>query len=250
MTKVLDIINFTETFAPLNTQCEWDNSGLLVGNKDTEVKKVLLCLDITHAVVEEAKNLGCELIISHHPVIFSPLSHIDTHDVCYHLIRENIAALCLHTNLDRAQNIGVNVELAKALSLQNPTLYPEEFLCVGELTHEMNSDEFASFVKEALNCRGVRYTKKDKIKKVAVSSGGGGEAVFLKNKYDFDALVTGEIKHHLFLFASENELCAVEAGHFNTEDVVIAELVKNLAEKFPQLSFTKSVSLTDVVNFA
>ncbi len=250
MTKVLDIINFTETFAPLSTQCEWDNSGLLVGNLDTQITKVLVCLDITHAVVEEAKHLGCELILSHHPVIFSPLSHIDTHDICYHLISENIAALCLHTNLDKAADTGVNTELAKTLCLKNSVLYPDDFLCVGELEREMNSDEFANFVKEALYCRGVRYTKKDKIKKVAVSSGGGGEAVFLKDKYGFDALVTGEIKHHLFLFADENSLCAVEAGHFNTEDVVIAPLTQKLVDKFPQVCFTKSVSLSDVVNFA
>ena len=249
MTKVLDIINFTETFAPLDTQCEWDNSGLLVGNSNTEITKVLVCLDITHAVVKEAKNLGCELIISHHPVIFSPLSHIDTQDICYHLIRENIAALCLHTNLDKAKDTGVNTELAKALSLNNTEFYPDDFLCVGELLKEMSSDEFASYVKKALKCNGVKYTKKDKIKRVAVSSGGGGEAVLLKSKYNFDALVTGEIKHHLFLYASENSLCAVEAGHFNTEDIVVTPLTEKLSEKFPEVSFTKSNSLSDVVNF-
>ena len=122
----------------------------------------------------------------------------------------------MHTNLDIAEDGGVNTELAKALKLQNTVLYQDDFLCVGELTKEMSCDDFAIFVKEHLNCKGVKYTKSNDIKTVAVSSGGGGEAVLLNGKYHFDALVTGEMKHHLFLYAQEEKICAVEAGHFST----------------------------------
>ena len=248
MVSINDIIKFTETFAPLSTQCEWDNSGLLVNTK-RGVTKALLCLDITNEVVEEAKNIGAQLIISHHPVIFSPLKSIDCDSVTANLIKSDISALCLHTNLDIAQDCGVNTELAKALGLLNTELYQEDFLCVGELEKQMSCDEFASFVKERLHCRGVRYTKSGDIKTVALSSGGGGDAVVLKNKYNFDALVTGEIKHHLFLLAQEMSLCAVEAGHFSTEDVVIEPLKNKLSEKFPDVEFLKSEALKDPIHF-
>lgn len=249
MVSLNEIIKFTESFAPLCTQCEWDNSGLLVSAEDKNITKVLLCLDITKAVVNEAKDMGAQLIISHHPVIFSPLSHIECDSVVSELIKNDISALCLHTNLDIAQDCGVNTELSKALLLKNTTLYQDDFLCVGELEEKMSCDDFAQYVKDKLCCNGVRYTKSGDIKTVAVSSGGGGEAVMLKEKYGFDALVTGEIKHHLFLYACENSLCAVEAGHFNTEDVVILPLKEKLSEKFADIFFTKSQALTDPVCF-
>ncbi len=248
MVSINDIINFTETFAPLSTQCEWDNSGLLVNTK-RGVTKVLLCLDITKDVVTEAESFGAQLIISHHPIIFSPMKSIDCDSVVSQLIKSNISALCLHTNLDIAEDCGVNTELAKALKLKDTKLYQEDFLCVGELENKMSCDEFAQFVKESLNCRGLRYTKSGDIKTVAVSSGGGGDAVMLKDKYNFDALVTGEIKHHLFLLSQEMSLCAVEAGHFSTEDVVIEPLKNKLSEKFPDVEFLKSEALKDPVHF-
>lgn len=249
MTLVNNILEYTEKIAPLATQAQWDNSGLLVGDASTAVSKAMLCLDITDTVIDEAKNAGCELIISHHPVIFTPLSEIPTDHIVYKLIKAELTALCLHTNLDIAENIGVNAQLAKALKLTDTTLYPEEFLCVGNLENEMSDNEFATYVKNALSCKGVRYTNGKNIKIVAVSSGGGGEALLLHKKYDFDALVTGELKHHLFIYANEQKICAVEAGHFNTEDVVISPLCGILKEHFPDVEFIKSKTLTDPVNF-
>lgn len=250
MTLVKDILSHLDSIAPITTKAAWDNCGLLVGDADKEVKKALLCLDITPEVVNEAKELGCELIVSHHPVIFSPLSEIGSDHIVYKLIENGIFAICMHTNLDIAENIGVNACLAQALKLSNTTLYPDDFLCVGTLENTMTDTEFANFVKTSLGCRGVRYTKGNVVKTVGVSSGGGGDAVFMQDKYGFDALVTGELKHHQFLYAKNRSLCAVEAGHFNTEDVVISPLLSNLKEKFGDVDFIKSRALCDVVNFA
>lgn len=249
MTLIKNILDFIEKSAPIDTQASWDNSGLLVGDLHRDVKKVLVALDITKAVVEEAKSLGCELIISHHPVIFSPLSQICCDNIVYSLIKADICALCLHTNLDIAENIGVNIKLAQALGLENSTLYPEDFLCVGTLKTGMSDTQFARHVKDSLNCNGVRYTNGGDIKTVAVCSGGGSDAIELNKKYRFDAIVTGEIKHHHFLYAHEQNFCCVEAGHFNTEDVVITPLVNTLNDIFSDVSFIKSEALTDVVNF-
>ncbi len=249
MATTTEILAFLDSFAPISTQCEWDNSGLLVSSSNKAVKKALLCLDITKAVVEEALKIGAQLIVSHHPIIFSPLKSIDCDSTVATLIKNDISAICMHTNLDIAEDCGVNTELAKALKLQNTVLYQDDFLCVGELTQEMSCEDFAKYVKIHLNCKGVKYTKSDFIKTVAVSSGGGGESVLLKDKYHFDALVTGEMKHHLFLFAQENGICVVEAGHFSTEDVVVNPLKVKLSDRFPQVEFVKSESLIDPVYF-
>lgn len=249
MPTTTEIFKFLDSFAPVSTQCEWDNSGLLVKASSNEVKKVLLCLDITKEVVKEAVKIDAQLIISHHPIIFSPLKNIDCDSTIATLIRNDISAICMHTNLDIAKECSVNEELANALHLQNTVLYGEDFLCVGELPQEMACDDFADFVKNRLNCRGVKYTKSTTIKTVGVSGGGGGEAVLLKDKYNFDALVTGEMKHHLFLFAQEQNICAIEAGHFSTEDVVINPLKNKLSDKFPNVEFVKSQELSDPVYF-
>ena len=249
MALIKDIYEYIDFLAPFETQAQFDNCGLLIGDMNTLVSKVLLSLDITDEVVNEAKEKGCELIISHHPVIFSPLKSVCESDIVYKLIKAGLSALCVHTNLDKAENIGVNVCLANALKLQNQQLYPDEFLCVGELENTMSDEEFALFVKEKLNVEGVRYTKGNAIKKVAVSSGAGSEAVTLKSKYGFSALVTGELKHHHFLYAKENSLCAVEAGHFSTEDIAIEPLKEALKEKFSDVLFIKSQALTDPIHF-
>lgn len=245
MTYIKDIMEFCNTFAPFSTQEEWDNSGLNIGNPDTKIQKVLLSLDITLDTVSEAKEKDVDLIISHHPVIFTPQKSIAFGTVCAKLVQNNISALCLHTNLDKAQEIGVNEILAKTLQLQNTELFPDEFLCIGELEKEMSSDDFAEYVKSKLNSKSVRYTDCKNIKKVAVSSGGGGDAVFLFDKYKFDALVTGELKHHQFIFAKERSFCAVDAGHFATENVVINPLCDMLSQKFSDVKFLISEHQSD-----
>lgn len=230
MTTIKDIISVADKYAPFDTQADFDNSGFLVGDENTIVTKALCCLDITNEVIDEAKEKGCQLIVSHHPVIFSPLSEIHPHSIVYKLIKNNLSALCLHTNFDRAPQFGVNQILADVLNLQNSVLYPEDFLCVGNLENPLTDSEFAKLVTEKLNCNSVRYTKNGGkiISKVAVSSGAGSEAVTLMHKYGFDALVTGEIKHHHFLYANTNLLCAVEAGHFETESIAVSSMSKML----------------------
>lgn len=245
-----DILNFLDSNAPVSDACDWDNCGLLCGDKNQKVTKVMLCLDITKAVVQDAINCGCELIISHHPVIFSGLKNIEKDSVIYDLVKANISAICMHTNLDIAQNFGVNETLAKALSLNNTTLYKDDFLCIGELENTMDGDSFARYVKSKLNCKGVRYTNSADIKTVGVCSGAGSDAVEKMLHYNLDALVTGEIKHHHFLYANENSLCVVEAGHFNTEVIVTDSLKALLEPQFSDIQFIKSTAECDPVIFA
>ncbi len=249
MISVNDILAYADSIAPLCDALEWDNCGILCGDKNAQVTKALVCLDITKEVVDEAKEKGCELIISHHPVIFSGLKSIHPDDVAYKLVSSGIAAICLHTNLDKAPDIGVNACLANALDLKNTTLIKDEFLCIGELETTMTGSQFALFVKEKLGANGVRFTDSDIIKKVGVSSGAGSEAVEKMHTYGIDALVTGEVKHHHFLYAQSHRLCVVEAGHFATEDVVVQPLVDILSNRFATVKFEKSKSLCDMVSY-
>ena len=229
--KLNDILEYSRALAPFETAEEWDNVGLLVGSEDTEIDRVLLALDVTPAVVREAHEKSAALIISHHPVIFRPLSAICADSAEYLLIKYGIAALCLHTNLDRAEN-GVNTALGKALGLQDTELFPEQFLLVGETCREYTAAEFATHIKESLNAPSVRFTE-GKVSKIAISSGGGGEGVELALEHGCDAFVTGELKHHQYLYAAEHGIAAFDAGHFSTEDVVIPQLKAMLEQRFP-----------------
>lgn len=238
--KLSNIIEFAQKIAPFDTAEEWDNVGLLTGSPAWEVQRVLLALDITPAVVKEAHEKGAQLIISHHPVIFSPLHALCPDNAAYLLAKYDIAALCLHTNLDRAEQ-GVNTALGAALGLKNTTLYADDFLLVGEPETPCDADTFAAFIKERLQAPSVRFTA-GKVSRVAVSSGGGGEGVELYQKYGFDAFVTGELKHHQYLYAVQHGIAAFDAGHFSTEDVVIAPLAKCFSERFPEVEFMISES--------
>lgn len=254
MAKVKDIFNFINEIAPFEKALSFDNCGLIVGEKEKNIKNVLLSLDITKDVVEEAKNLSVDLIISHHPVIFKPISTIKTDSIVSLLCKNDISAICAHTNLDMADK-GVNFQLAKKLNIKNtsPLTYEEEkpLGLIGNLSSELECEEFAGYVKNSLGCKGVRYTefKNKKIKTVAVCSGSGGE--FYKKAYEkgADAMVTGEIKHSQIIAANELGIMVVDAGHYKTENVILEPLKNMLEEKFKNISFYLSQSFTDKINY-
>jgi len=250
MITINDILKFTETFAPLNTQMEFDNSGLLVGNGETKVTKAIVTLDITNKVVDEAISLGAELIISHHPVIFSPLKKIQREDAVYKLINYGIDALCLHTNLDLSPEFGVNTCLADAVGVKNYMFAEGECLLIGELDNETETKSFAEIVKKALNCNGVRFTNGNKkIKTVAICTGSGGDYAPLAKEYNADVLITGEIKHNQILVANKLDIAIIDGSHYRTEDIVIEPLCKKLADKFPDVKFIKSTTFSDDLQF-
>ena len=250
MQKIKDILNYTETFAPLDTQMDFDNSGLLIGSIDESVSKVLLTLDITNSVVEEAVKIGAELILSHHPVIFAPLKKIEKNTVVYNLIKNEINALCLHTNLDLGESFGVNTCLADAVGVKNYKFVQDECLLVGELGKEMTTKEFAEIVKISLSCKGVRFTNGEtEIKTIAICSGSGGDYVKLAKQTGADLLLTGEIKHNQILTANEIGLSIIDASHYKSEDIVITPLLNKLQQQFPDLEFIKSKTFSDKLEF-
>ncbi len=246
---VNDIFAYTETFAPVNTAADFDNCGILVGDENADVTKAVVALDITTDVVREASSLGAQLIISHHPVIFNPLKRVKKGTAVYDLIKNDITALCIHTNLDISPVFGVNTALAEALGIENGKFIEGTYAFIGELKEPVSGEEFARLAKEKLNCYSVRYTDKDKIQKVCVSSGAGAEELFTAIENGCDAFLTGEMKHHLFIEAMEKKIAVVETGHFKSEDVVISPLVKKLKKQFPEIEFVKSATVIDNVKY-
>ncbi len=236
---VRDIFEFLNSLYPVNTACDFDNVGILVGDSNAEVKKALVTLDCTLSAVEKAKEESCQLIITHHPVIFSPLKSVVKGSLTYELIESKISVISMHTNLDIADG-GVNDCLFNALELKNitPVIANDGFILKGGEVEPASADAFAKKIKTALGGM-VKYADSRKpIERVLVCSGSGGDFIETALEKGYDALVTADVKHHQFLNAADNSVSIFDAGHFETEDIVINPLKNILSEQFPETEFS------------
>ncbi|MBR5684346.1 MAG: Nif3-like dinuclear metal center hexameric protein [Ruminococcus sp.] len=243
--RINDIYAYLDSLYPFSSQDSWDNSGLLVENYDMECDKVLLSLDITRKVVDEAANKGAELIISHHPVIFEPLKAITRESTVYELIDRGIAALCMHTNLDISEG-GTNGvilrELGKKYALAgNPEPFEEigggrHYGWIVQLAEPIAPAELAQGLKAIFGCEYVRMSRRrHKISRLAFCSGSGGSMLGEALAKGCDALITGDVKHDVWISANNSGISLFDCGHFHTENIVLTELRRVLEEKFPQL---------------
>lgn len=239
MPTVGQIFACLQAKAPVETKMDFDNVGLLVGSPDWDVKKVLLSLDITGPVVVEAKELGAQLVVSHHPLFFS-LKNVGYGDPlgekAMNLLTGRVAAICMHTNLDAADG-GVNDALAAALGVLDAVPYEPEHICrVGALPEAVPLASFLGTVKSALNCNGLRYVDGGKsVSRIALCGGSGGSMLEEAALTGCDTYVTSDIKYDVFLRAKELGLNLIDAGHFNTENVVIPVLGQWIREAFPEV---------------
>ena len=234
MSRVIDFYNFIDSIAPFETQESWDNSGFLVGSGEKEVKKVLVALDATEDVLNEAAEKGAELIITHHPVIFGALKEFHPKNIAFLAAEKGIAIISAHTCLDIADG-GVNDCLAAALELENVVKVDdgEGLMRMGELEESLSCEEFVKYVAGKLNVGGIKYTPTDKkIRKVAVCGGSGGDLYPFAIKAGADAFVTANIKHNQWIEMRRKGFCVLDAGHFCTENTVIEPLAKKLSAYF------------------
>lgn len=247
MTSVKEIYEYINTFAPFETAMSFDNVGILIGDKNAQGDKILAALDATKAVIEEAVRKNIKIIVTHHPVIFHAIKSLSSDSIPYLAAKYGISIISAHTNLDTAEN-GVNDTLAVSAGVNIQKRFPEDCALTGELDKEMSCREFAESIKNSLGLNGLRFTDTGKnIKKIAVSCGAGGEGVFLAEKNGCDAIITGEIKHHLINFANDNNIAVFDLGHFQSEDMIIPLLVKKLNEQFPDTEFEQAESDSDGV---
>ena len=259
MIKVTDILKALEKEAPLCLAESYDNVGFIVGRSEAKVTKVLVALDITAKVIEEAKEKGAELIVSHHPVIFGERKRITdldvTGDIVLSLAESRIAAICMHTNLDSAKD-GVNDVLAESLGIKvEGIVKPKEDGVSGGgrfglLDEEMPLSEFLLKVCKELGTGGVKYhDAKIPVKKAAVGGGSCGEYITAAKALGCDTVVTADIKHNQFLDAAHIGINAIDAGHFATEDIICPRICEIIASAFPSLSVEIAKADTDCTEY-
>ncbi len=253
MTTVNDILQFVETLAPPALKMDWDNVGLLCGSKTAFVSKVLVALDPFEGVCREAAEWGAELLVTHHPLIFRPLSSVTDETAVGRavqlLCKNGICAVNAHTNLDIASG-GVNDALAEALGLKNVRVIGSaQLLRAGEVPKQ-TLEAFLSLVKSRLGCKALRYVEGGK-EVCAVAVGGGSCADELQEAIaaGCDTFVTADVRYNQFWDAFDSRVNLIDAGHFYTENPVVAVLAAKIAAQFPKISVKISETHADCMKF-
>ncbi|MDR3277611.1 MAG: Nif3-like dinuclear metal center hexameric protein [Oscillospiraceae bacterium] len=242
MITVLDVYTKLAEFAPIEAKMDFDNVGHLVGASAGAVTRILLSLDITSDVIAEAADVGAELIVSHHPLFFSLKEVTDatvTGRKVIALIRNNIAAVCMHTNLDAARG-GVNDRLAAAAGLINAEVMPDfPYGRFGFIEKPAPLAEYLSKIKDSLHSNGLRYYDAGRpVRRVAVVGGSGGSELPRAVGLGCDTLLTADVKYDVFLDAKELGVNLIDGDHFCTENVVLAALEEAL--RFPGVRVARS----------
>lgn len=246
MTKVKDICRAIESYASLSLQESYDNAGLQVGNPDSDISAVLLCLDVTEEILGEALRRSCSMVVSHHPLIFHGLKNLTGADETQRLVlkalREGIAVYSAHTNLD-CTYAGVSYEMASMLGITGTTpllpTAPDANTGLGVVADIQPAPklEFLRKIKDKFNVRCLRYSQGRNnlvVKRVALCGGSG--ASLIKNAIDAgaDIFVTGDIKYHDFTeFGNRILLCDI--GHFESELCSERILSRIIRENFPDM---------------
>ena len=229
--KVRDILNILDSWAPFETAESFDNTGLLVGDGDADVSGILIALDADINVIEEAKMLGANLIVTHHPVIFNAMKDM-TYDTdqgkrCQLLAQHGISVISAHTNLDMADG-GISDVMAEMLGLEN-VAKPQStsLLRVGELPEALDVMEFATLIKSVFGSKRVMTAGRppDRIRKVCVLGGSGGDFIMHAKSTGADVYLLGEAKHENAIASMTLGVFMMTAGHYETESVILPKIL-------------------------
>lgn len=261
MATVADILKYMETIAPGRMKEPWDNVGLNAGRRDKEVKKILVALDPFSHVCQEARDMGVDLLVTHHALIWKPgfITDADAQGRnTLFLIENGIAHINAHTNLDQAPG-GVNDVLARTLGLTDVQVinacgvdeggHEWGLLRCGQVP-EQSLDAFLGHVKAALGCEGLRYVCAGKpVRKVAVGGGSCAGGMLEALGAGCDTFVTADIKYNQFWDAHDLGLNLIDAGHFHTENPVVKVLAEKLQQAFPDVEVKISEKHKDCMKF-
>ena len=256
--KVREITAVIEAFAPLSLQESYDNAGLIVGRPDDEVSKALLAVDVTEEVIAEALEEGCDMIITHHPIIFHALKRFNSASYVERCveqaIRHGIVLYAAHTNLDSAP-YGMSHRVAEMLGLKSveilqPTVENCGFGVVGELSEEWPAQKFMQFVMQRFDVKALRHSDivKQTIRKVAICTGAGGSLIDEARKSGAELYLTSDLKYNDFM-RHENSIILADMGHFESEYCAIQILFDILSKKIPIFAVRKSVRSCNPVNY-
>lgn len=260
MPTVRDIATAIESFAPRELQESYDNTGLQIGSHDMNVTAALLCLDVTEDIIKEAKKRQCNMIISHHPLLFSGLKEITGETAIQRIVidavKSNIAIYAAHTNLDSAWN-GVSHEIANSLDLKDiEVLQPrpkdeKSGLGVVGCIDPLPSLEFLRKVKKCFNVKSLRYSTQSSklvIRRVAVCGGSGASLLKAAIEAKADVFVTGDIKYHDFTSYADDILIA-DIGHYESELCTKKIFSRIIREKFPNFVTYFAESEKNPINY-
>lgn len=252
-----EIVNTLDEALKPEIAYEWDNVGLLVGDLNLNISKIMVVLELNKKTFEEAKEKSIDLIITHHPIIFKPLKKITSRDekseIIMDCIKNNIGIYTAHTNFDMIEN-GLNDYIANLLELQNQKILSYETSLeygigrVGSLNNDMTIEEFSNYVMEKLKLSDIRavYGGGKIIKKVAVVNGSGIDYINNAKKSDFDVYITGDVKYHEAHDIKERGMNVIDAGHYGTEKHFNEAITNFLKDKLPsEIEFSKSNSMED-----
>lgn len=258
--QVKDIVRALEKFAPLPLQDSYDNSGLQIGLTTAEVSGALLCLDVTEDVIEEAASEGCNLIVSHHPLLFKGCKRITEQDYVSRCvmsaIRHGIALYAAHTSLDNAYK-GVTYRMASRLGLERlQPLVPSPLQggagsgLVGEFPQAMPTEAFLRLIKDTFKAACVRHNAYEgtTVKRLALCGGAGAFLIPDALQAGADAFFTGEIKYHEF-FGLEKQMLLVDTGHYESEQFTIGLLGDILHKAYPELPLVKTTINTNPIKY-
>lgn len=259
MYTVKDIFAAMDVIAPMKNLHKGDNSGLLVGDENAPVTKVLFALDITCEVVREAIEIGAEVIVAHHPVIFHPLYTLEDSNPACLALKHGIACICFHSPLDMADG-GINdiifdmlnpqLKLKKQAVLEPVHPDGRGYGWVCSLGNEIMPDKLGALLKDIFGNKVVRYTNSGRIvKKIAFCSGGAGGNLPLAIEHGADAYVTGDVKHDQWITARNSGIALYDCGHFHTEDIVIPYLINRFGEVFSGLELIHAKADKDPVDY-
>ena len=250
--KVKDLTAVLEAFAPLSIQESWDNSGLLIGNPEDEIHGVMVGFDCTSELIDEAVQKGCDMVVTHHPLIFGGLKHIGSTDpvgtAVVKAVRAGVAVYAAHTSADKVP-AGVSGAMARRLDLQDVDILMADsdgvtgLGCIGYLPIPMNGEEALAYVKQRFGLSLIRHSRplETPIEKVAVLGGSGGGEWEAARSRGAQLYITADVSYHHF-FTPEGFMI-MDIGHFESEvdivDILLAEIRKN----FPTFASYKTAAL-------
>lgn len=262
------LTSYLDSIAPPVYQESYDNVGLLVGNPDDEVKGVLICLDSTEAVVEEALAKSCNIVVAHHPIIFKGLKRLTGHNyverTVLKAIKNDVAIYAIHTNLDNMYYRGVNAKIAEVLGLTGTRLLAPKQVqsngdnadpaigagMIGQLPQPMQEEAFLQYLKKIMKAGCVKHTalRGKSIHSVAVCGGSGAFLLPDAIARQADVFVTSDMKYHEF-FDADGKIVIADIGHFESEQFTIELLSEIISEKFANFAVHCAEVITNPVQY-
>lgn len=245
--NAIEIIRFLESKYPKNLAYDWDNVGLQVGTLNKNVKNIMITLDVTKEVIKEAIQNKVDLLISHHPLLFKPLTNIAVESprgwIIQKLIKHDIPLYSMHTNYDVAEG-GMNDTLCAHLGIQEPKLLDQEYNIgrYGSIS-PMSLPDFINHLKQKLNIQTVRliHSTSRMIETVGISAGSGSIHISEAKKKGCDVFITGDVTYHHALDAIQMGMVVLDVGH-HIEMIFQEAIAKEIQDQFPDL-FVKPTTI-------